>query len=218
MHRPCPRPRERRIGRPLAGMLQWRCEARSEVLDVTTPLGVGTVLTYDDYRALPEDGKRYELLGGRLVLAPAPAPSHQTVLINLLNLLYTHVMREGLGRLFVAPIDVVLDFTDVVQPDILFLSNERLPLITSQNIAGGPDLVVEILSPSTAERDRGEKFDLYARRGVDHYWILDPSSRTLEAYRLKEAHYELDIQLEGDARFTPALFPGLTINLAKVWR
>ena len=107
--------------------------------------------TYTDYRNAPDD-KRYELLDGDLVVVPAPKEVHQRVLINLTILLGQLVRHTGVGHIYAAPFDVVLSDTDVVQPDLLFVSNERAHIITDENVQGAPDLVIEILSPSTAER------------------------------------------------------------------
>lgn len=178
---------------------------------------VKPVLTYDDYRQLPDDGRRYELMEGALIVAPAPEPYHQRVSGNLFAILHHHARRHKLGEVYSAPIDVVLDYINVVQPDLLFLSTERLRLVTARNIAGAPDLVVEILSPSTAERDRKEKARLYESHGVRHYWIVDPSERTLEAYRLEGGRYVLEARIAGDETFAPSLFPGLVIPLGQIW-
>lgn len=157
------------------------------------------VLTYDDYRRLPADARRYELWEGVLRVAPAPSPRHQDVSRNLVRVLDRHV------------------FITVVQPDILYLSRDRLHLVTEHNIAGAPDLVIEILSPSTAPSDRPAKAQLYARHGMPHLCLVDPHERTLEAYRLEGGAYRLDVQVAGTATFKPALFPGLRIDLAELW-
>jgi len=134
--------------------------------------------TYEDYRNTPED-KRYELLDGDLVMTPAPGTAHQRVLRRLIILLGLSVERTGVGEVFVAPFDVVLSDTDVVQPDLLFISNERSHIITEENVQGAPDLVVEILSPSTAERDQTFKRSLYAKHGVKEYWLVDTDAKTV---------------------------------------
>ena len=134
--------------------------------------------TYADYRNTPDD-KRYELLDGDLVMAPAPGTAHQRALRKLTILLGLTVERTGVGEVFIAPCDVVLSDTDVVQPDLLFVSNERAHIITDENIQGAPDLVVEILSPSTAERDQTFKRSLYAKHGVKEYWLVDTDAKTV---------------------------------------
>ena len=138
--------------------------------------------TYDDYRTAPED-RRYELLDGDLIVAPAPSLKHQRVLLALAGLLDRFVKGAGLGEVLPAPCDVVLSDTDVVQPDLLFISRERAHLVRNgDNVQGAPDLVVEILSPATADRDRGYKRALYARHGVAEYWLIDPVAETVSIH------------------------------------
>ncbi len=136
-------------------------------------------LTYDDYRNTPDD-ERHELLDGELVLAPAPRLSHQRVAMQLGALLHAFVREQGLGHVFAAPCDVVLSHTDVVQPDLLFVAREReYVLRNGDNVRGAPDVVIEILSPATAARDRTVKRELYAKHGVGEYWPVDPAAKTV---------------------------------------
>ncbi len=132
-----------------------------------------TKLTYEDYCKTSDD-ERWELLDGELVMPPSPNTAHQTTVVNLLSLLNTFVRERGLGQVFVAPYDVVLSDFNVLQPDLLFVSAGRERIITPQNIRGAPDLVVEVLSPSTASRDWRVKLDIYAQHGIQEYWLLDP--------------------------------------------
>ena len=141
-----------------------------------------TKFTYEDYRTAPED-RRYELLDGDLVVAPAPNLKHQRVLLALGMLLGRFVKKAGLGEVLLSPCDVVLSDTDVVQPDLLFISRGREHLVRNgDNVQGAPDLVVEILSPTTADRDRGYKRALYARHGVSEYWLIDPVAETVSVH------------------------------------
>ena len=141
--------------------------------------------TYEDYRTAPPD-KRYELLDGELLLTPAPNLKHQRLQLRLGMRLAQFIEERGLGELFFAPCDVVLSNTDVVQPDLLFVSRERQYLLSGgDNVRGAPDLVVEILSPGTAERDRGYKRTLYARHGVKEYWLVDPAAETVWIHTLR---------------------------------
>ena len=130
-------------------------------------------VTYDDYAKTPED-ERWELLDGELIMAAAPNMKHQSVQSNTDWHVQRFVRDRDLGRVFNAPTDVVLSEHDVVQPDLVFVSSEREHIITDANIQGAPDLVVEILSPSTASRDWRDKLDLYARHGVAEYWLDGP--------------------------------------------
>ena len=172
--------------------------------------------TYQDYRTAPED-RRYELHDGDLLLVPSPVTYHQRILLRLTRILDRFVQSQGIGEVFIAPYDVVLSDYDVVQPDILFVSNERAHIVTPENIRGGPDLVVEVLSPSTAERDLGYKRTLYARHGVGEYWIVDPGARTVEVLKLEGEEY-VRHRLFGqeDDLLSPAM-PGLPIQLREVF-
>ena len=146
--------------------------------------------TYEDYLNAPTD-KHYELLDGELVMTPAPGERHQSISILLGSKLLQFASEHGLGRVYLAPFDVVLSDVDVVQPDLLFVAHERGHIITPANIQGAPDLVVEILSPSTAERDRTFKRTLYAKHGVNEYWLVDPDAQEITVLLLGERGYEV---------------------------
>ena len=178
---------------------------------------VHVVLTYEDYCRFPNDGRRDEILEGELAVTPAPAPNHQRVSGNLFRVLADHVSSRGLGEVFIAPIDVILARTSVVQPDLVFVRAERLSLVSNRGIEGPPDLVVEVLSPTTEAQDRGAKLQLYARHGAPHYWLVDPETRRLEAYELAGTGYRLVADLTGSAMFASALFPGLAVPLDALW-
>ena len=151
----------------------------------------GTVRrTYEDYCATPDD-ERYELLNGNLMMVPAPNRKHQKVLGRLYLKLVNFVEEHGLGEVYVAPFDVVLSDTDVVQPDVLFISRAREHTVTDENVRGAPDLVIEILSPSTAERDLGYKHELYSRHGALEYWIVDPMAETIAVHQQGDERLEL---------------------------
>ena len=175
------------------------------------------VLTYADYAALPDDGRRYELYEGEIEMTPAPTTSHQRVLGNLYFLLRQYVQDRHAGEVFVAPIDLILSDVTVVQPDLLVVLNERRHVITERGIEGPTDLVVEILSPTTASRDRGIKMQLYARYRIPHYWLVDPDTQTLEAYQLEEGSYLLIGSLYGAGAYTPPFLPGLSISGTLLW-
>ena len=172
--------------------------------------------TYTDYRNAPDD-KRYELLDGDLVVVPAPKEVHQRVLINLTILLGQLVRHTGVGHIYAAPFDVVLTDTDVVQPDLLFVSNERAHIITDENVQGAPDLVIEILSPSTAERDKTFKRSLYAKHGVKEYWLVDTDAETVTVLLLDSQRYtEVGVCGKGQTLPSPTL-KGFTINSDEVF-
>ena len=148
-------------------------------------------LTYHDYLRWPDDGRRYELYEGELYVIPTPLVPHQRALGKLMVLLARFVRRNQLGEVLHAPLDVVFAEATFVQPDILFISHQRRGIIGEQNISGAPDLVVEILSPSTEERDRGIKSQLYCRYGVQEYWLVDPEERTVEVLALSPEGYQV---------------------------
>ncbi len=178
-------------------------------------LKTGIKFTYEDYRNAPED-KRYELLDGELVIMPSPKEIHQRLSMNLAVPLHVFVDENGLGRVYLAPFDVVLTDTDVVQPDLMFVSNEQSHIITEDNIRGAPDLVIEILSPSTAEKDRTFKRALYARHGVREYWMVDSLAKTVTVLLLGEHGFELaEVYGEGQTLTSPML-QGFTLDLGEI--
>ena len=175
------------------------------------------VLTYDEYCDLPNDRNRYEILDGELSVTPAPTTKHQIALGNLHRILSPHVFANHIGRLLLAPTDVILAATTVVQPDLVFVGNDRSQVVTARGVEGAPTLVVEILSPTTHRTDRLTKAQLYAKHQVPHFWLIDPDQQTLEAYELATDHYDLVASARDAGVFTPSLFPGLSIQLADLW-
>ena len=179
--------------------------------------GVRVVLEYRDYAALPNDGRRYEIHDGELSVTAAPSPRHQDVVLNVATVLRAHVSERGLGRVFVAPIDVILSDTSIVQPDIVYVATDRLALISGRGIESAPTLVVEVLSPSTTVSDRNTKMQLYARHGIPWYWVVDPDSRTTEVYGLEGSGYELAARVAGDEPLSASPFPDLIISPQALW-
>ena len=173
--------------------------------------------TYDDYLNLPEDGKRYEILDGDIAVSASPLLRHQRVSLTLTQILDAHVRTHRLGAVYVAPVDVVLDPSTVVMPDIVFVSTDRAHILKEQAILGAPDLIVEVLSPSTATRDRTTKAKLYSRFGVTHYWIVDADEGTVEVLELARSRYRKSSVYSGEDRFTSPLFPQLTIDIPALW-
>ena len=147
-------------------------------------------------------------------MSPSPKTAHQRVVGSLYACSREHVTTHGLGEVFIAPFDVVLTDNDIVEPDIVYVSNERSSIITEDNIRGVPDLLVEVLSPSNIERD---KRNLYARCGVPYYWIVDPAERTVTELKLVERAYGVVSAPAGEAVFAPRLFPELTIRPNDLW-
>jgi Uma2 family endonuclease len=175
------------------------------------------VLTYEDYVALPNDGKRYEILEGELTVTPAPSTKHQTASVNLLVLLSQYIKERDLGKLFHSPIDLILESTSVLQPDLLFVSQARRHIITERAIEGAPDLVVEILSPTTSRTDRVTKAQIYARHSVPVYWIVDPEREAIEIYLLEADGYRLAVTLLGKAPMAAPPFTELKIAARDVF-
>lgn len=166
---------------------------------------VQTKLTYADYAKTPDD-ERYELLDGLLIKIPTPLVYHQRVLGNLLYRVAPFVSERKLGHVYPRPTDVVLSETTVVEPDILFVSSQRSHILTRENIQGAPDLVVEILDPPTAERDRTIKLDLYAQHGVKEYWIVDPDTKTIMVMLRGESGFDVvGVYGEGEMLGSPTL-------------
>ena len=174
--------------------------------------------TIEDYQSLDDD-ERYEILRGRLIMVPAPNPAHQRVITRLGTLLDQYIFSNDLGVCFHAPFDVYLSKDTVVQPDFTFVSNERVEdVIDSRGAVEAPDLVIEVLSPSTASRDRGIKRAIYASAGLPWLLLVDPEGLTVEVYHLNEdGEYIWVDSAVGTDTLTFALFPELAIALSEVW-
>jgi Uma2 family endonuclease len=166
----------------------------------------------------PDDGNRYEVIDGELYVTPPPVWKHQDGLANLWFILATFIRAHDLGKIVPAPVGVVIDEHNGVQPDLVYVSHERLNIISERGVEGAPDLVVEVLSPSTRARDKGVKMRRYAAAGIPHYWQLDPRNDSLEAYRLGERGYEHDGRFGPGRVSRPELFPGLEIPIDDLWR
>jgi Uma2 family endonuclease len=181
----------------------------------------GVKLTYDDFVQFPDDGLRHELIDGEHYVTPSPNTKHQTVSINLTVLIGSWLEHHPIGRLFHAPFDVVLSHYDVVEPDLLYLSNARAAdALTPKHVRGVPELVIEIGSPGTRKRDETIKRRLYERSGVTEYWIVDPERDTIRVHRRDGDDFSLASELSADSGdvLTTSLLPGLEIPLARVFR
>ena len=176
--------------------------------------------TYQDYLDIPGDD-RYELINGEFILVSAPNIAHQGAITGFILSLGYFVELENLGRVFAAPTEVILtdpEGINIVQPDIIFVSKEREHIITHANIQGAPDLLVEILSPSTGRRDRTVKLDLYARHGVGEYWLANPDAQTVTVMLLKDGEYEVVGNYGiGDTLTSPTL-EGFSVSLDRIFR
>ena len=177
--------------------------------------------TYEDYLTLPEGGPlRYEIIGGELKATPSPNTRHQEISGRLFYMIYGFLLKNPLGKVFDAPYDVVLSHHPffVVEPDLVYVSKERLPIVGLKNIEGIPDLIVEILSEWTEKRDRREKFSLYERSGVPEYWIVDPETEAIQVFRLSGEKYRALQDLRKADTLSSPLLPGLAIPLSEVFR
>ena len=170
-------------------------------------------LTFEQFRELPGDGKRYELVHGEVHVTPAPATRHQLTLQNLSENLGPFVHKNHLGEICPAPLDVRLGAETALQPDLIFISNARAGIIQENWIEGAPDLAVEILSPSTAGHDRATKLPIYAEARVPEVWLIDPRARTVEVLRLQAAKYWVEATYAGHQILTSNLIPGWQLPL-----
>lgn len=176
-------------------------------------------LTYDDYASMPDDGNRYELAAGNLeAMSPAPTPNHQMIAYQLVTTITNSCEKDFL--ILFAPIDVILANNEVRQPDIIMIHRERLAIVTERGVEGPPDLVVEILSPSTALKDRKTKKTVYAAYGVKEYWIVDPVHETIEQWNHASPD-KTDYQLSGtygeDDMITSPFINCLEVSAADVF-
>ncbi|HVS03220.1 MAG TPA: Uma2 family endonuclease [Thermoanaerobaculia bacterium] len=178
----------------------------------------GRKLTHDDYLRFPDDGQRHELVDGEHFVTPSPLRRHQRVVENLFLLVAPFVRQRQLGDLALAPLDVILSETDVVEPDLLFTCSERLHIVQDW-VRGAPDLVVEVLSPSSRRLDEVLKLERYERFGVAEYWLVDPEAGTVKVYRREGDRFAKPSLLglrEGERLSTP-LLPGLEVALTAVF-
>ena len=171
--------------------------------------------TYADYAAL-DDGKRHEVIGGRVVKAPPLTSQHQAISRDLEFLLLRFVKERGLGEVYYAPLDVVLGDNDVFQPDILFVASANLAIVRQAGVFGAPDLAIEVLSPSTAENDRYHKRGAYERFGVKEYWLVDPENRTIEVLANGPKGYELHSFAAPDGKAQSKILQGFEVAVRDV--
>lgn len=173
-------------------------------------------LTYDDLCQTLDDGHRYEIIGGELIVSPSPSFDHQTLSGELFALVRSFVRQLRLGRIVYAPVDMRLSEHDVIEPDLLFIRRERRDIYSSRRyVQGPPDLVVEIFTPSSRKIDPGRKFDVYAPSDVPEYWLVDPEPRRFQIFVLWERHYEEIPMVDG--RPQSEVIPGLVVEPAALF-
>jgi len=173
--------------------------------------------TYHNYLMLPSD-KRYEIVEGALLVVPAPCLNHQRILRKLGTALSIYAERHRIGEVFYAPCDVVLSMENIVQPDLLLVANERKGILTAANVQGPPDLVVEILSESTKQRDLEIKRKLYAKYGVREYWIVDPEAAMVEVLLWSESGYAPAGICGITDRLSSPLLPEFNLPLSEIFK
>jgi Uma2 family endonuclease len=173
------------------------------------------VWTYADYLGL-DDEVHFEIIGGKAFISPSPELFHQRWVLRLVKVLERHVAAHQLGEVLVAPIDVVLDRDNVVQPDLVFVSTANAGLLERRGIMGAPDLVVEVISPGSLRRDRYDKRELYARFGVKEYWLADVANHSLEVLTLQKEGYQLSSCATGEGKIHSTLLPGFELDLAQL--
>lgn len=185
--------------------------------EIDAPLHEEKIYTYEDYAKLPE-GAPYQLIGGKLIMTPAPSTYHQEISKRLEYLLYEYAeIKQKLGKVFYAPIDVYFEDEETYQPDIIFISNDRVGIIKKEKIEGAPDMIIEILSPSTAYYDLVHKKDIYAKHGVKEYWIVDPIERWVESYKNENGKFILIGRVQKDESINSIVLIGFEVKLNTIF-
>ena len=184
------------------------------------PASPGVKLTYDDFVLFPDDGKGHELIDGEHYVTPTPNLRHQDIVGTLYLLIATYLIDRPLGRIFFAPLDVILSLFDVVEPDLLYVSRDREGELLRDYVHGAPDLVVEVASKSTRKRDETIKRHLYERFGVSEYWVVDPAIDVVRIYRRQGEAFGRAVELSREAAdvLTTSMLPGLAMPLSRIFR
>jgi Uma2 family endonuclease len=172
-----------------------------------------TKMTYEDLLKMPETNRFEEIIDGELIVSPGASPLHQTIVLRIARAIADYLDNHPIGRVFIAPLDVVLAQDQVLEPDVLYVSNERAGFL-KQHVMGPPDLAVEVLSPHSHRRDKVRKRQLYEQYGVTEYWIVDPDGESVEVFRAESGKYRGIVV--HDTLTTP-LLPGLAIDLRKLF-
>jgi Uma2 family endonuclease len=189
--------------------------------DGALPNPRGVKLTYDDFVLFPDDGLRHELIDGEHYVTPSPNVKHQKIVLKLGARIFNWVERHQTGEVFIAPIDVVFTKSDVVEPDIVYMSNVRAAaILTKANVQGVPELVVEVGSPGTRRRDETVKRALYERAGVVEYWVVDTDVDVVRVYRRNDQGFvkPLTLSVQAGDVLTTSLLPGLELSLFDIFR
>ena len=174
-----------------------------------------TNLTYEDLASFPEDNLRRELIGGELIVTASPVVRHQDAVATLTGRLFIYANEHG-GKVFPAPLDVFFSDIDVVEPDVLFVTQSSLAKLERKFVRGAPDLVVEVSSPTTRRLELVRKRDLYERFGVPEYWYVDLDADRIEVYRLEQDRYDVPTILGRTDTVTSPALPGFSIAVDEV--
>jgi len=174
-------------------------------------------LTYADYLQFPDDGLRHELINGEHYVTPPPNTRHQQIAGNLHYLIRHYLEEHPIGKVFFAPVDLLLSDFDVVEPDILFVSRDRSDRITLKNLQGAADLVIEILSPSTRRRDKGLKRALYERVDVREYWMVNPDRDEVEVFTRSGKIFHAPVRYTRDQILVTPLLPSLELAVNRIF-
>ncbi len=175
-------------------------------------------LTASDYYALPEGPPYFQLIDGELYMAPSPNRYHQDIVQNIAVLLIQHVRTAALGRVYVAPSDVIFADNQILHPDIYFVSTGRSQILTAQGAKGAPDLVIEVLSPGTATLDLGRKREIYAESGVVEYWAVAPLTKTIAIFRFGECPDQPVATLRENEMLSSPLLPGFSSPVSQIFQ
>jgi len=192
-----------------------RCTVKTADPPMTATLPRTHRWTYADYCRIPEDRRRHEIIDGEHFVSPSPDIGHQEVSKWLAYELLRLVEKTGRGSVFDAPLDVHLGRGTVVQPDLLVVCRRNRSILGTRKVTGAPDLLIEILSPSTRSRDCVRKKRRYERAGVREFWLVDPNARTIEQFVLRGGRYGAPVVATTAVRLH--VVRGVAIDLRKVW-
>jgi Uma2 family endonuclease len=173
--------------------------------------------TVHDYMRMPQGPPYYQLIDGELHMSPSPSWRHQDIAGNIYATIKGFLRKNDIGRVFIAPLDVCLTEINVFQPDVLYFSHERGKILGERCVEGAPDLVIEILSESTAHLDKGHKRKVYARTGVKELWFVDPDLREIETFQLKTSGDTPVATYSGKDKFRSPLLPGLKFSCSEIF-
>ena len=183
------------------------------------PVVLQKKLTYEDYLQMtPPDSGNYQLIHGEIISMTSPSSKHQKCIVNLTFLIQSYLLNKPIGKLFIAPMDVILEAGEVYQPDLLFISGSRDYIIEESKINGVPDLIIEVLSPSNAYYDLVIKKKVYEVCEVMEYWIVDPIQKSLDLYILSGNKFHLRQQLEKIGNVSTEILSGIDLDIEKVFK